>query len=103
MRGTLISAIAASLLAVAFFGAKPAAAAPSPAALNYGEHQAGVVQEVGRKYRYGRKWYRHRPYAYRYRPYGYYYRPYAYYGGPGYYWGYPYYYRRPGVSFWFGF
>jgi hypothetical protein len=68
----------------------------------YGETRAGVLQEVGKRYRYSRNWNRrpyYRSYAYRpyaYRPYGYY-RPYSYYG-----YGYPYY-RRPGISLWFGF
>lgn len=88
--------VAAGVAALAF--AKPAAATPASAALAYGEGNAGVVEQVGRRERYVRKW-RGGPY-YAYRPYyygPYVYRPYAYYD-------YPYYYRRgPGFSFWFGF
>jgi hypothetical protein len=94
MRGTLIAALAVGFAALVFAG-KPAAATPANAALAYGETNAGVVEQVGRKYRYSRR-YRRGPYyrGYAYRPY---YRSYGYYG-------YPYYYRRgPGVSFWFGF
>jgi hypothetical protein len=96
MRGTLIAALAVGFAALVFPG-KPATAASATAALSYGESHAGIVEQVGRKYRYSRK-YRGRPYyrGYAYRPY-YWGRPYAYYGSP-------YYYRRgPGVSFWFGF
>ena len=77
---------------------------------NYGETDAGMVQQVGRRYwrRHGYPYaygYGYRPYGYYggYRPYGYY-RPYAYYGGPYGYYGGPYgYYGRPGISFSFGF
>ena len=100
MRRTLIVALAVGFAALVFAG-RPATAAPATAALAYGESHAGIVEEVGRKYRYSRKW-RRGPYyrGYAYRPY---YRPY-YRGRPYAYYGYPYYYRRgPGVSFWFGF
>ena len=79
----------------------PRPAAAQPTGMVVGK-TAGVVEDVGyryRRYRYGRPYYRpyYRPYAYRpyYRPYAYrpYYRPYAYYR--------PYY--RPGVNIWFGF
>jgi hypothetical protein len=102
MRGTLIPIIAAGFAALVFVPSKPAAAVPASAAIAYGESNVGVVEQVGRKYRYSRKYRRapyYRGYAYRpygYRPYGYWNRPYAYYGGP-------YYRRGPGVSLWFGF
>src|SRR5687767_3602569 len=72
---------------------------PSVLPLTYDQANAGVVEQVRRRYRryrYVRPYYRpyYGPYAY-YRPYPYYYRPY-----------YPYYYRpyyRPGFSLWFGF
>ena len=83
---------------------KPATAGPAPA-IHYGETDAGMIQEVGRRYYRGRRYVRPYAYGYGYRPYGYgyygrpygYYRPYAYYGG----YGYPYW--RPGLSFGFGF
>ena len=96
--------IAAGVAALAFAGVKPALATPAAAALTYGESNAGVVEKVGRRDRYVRRWnrgpyYRGYPgYAYRpyYRPY---YGPYAY----NYYdYGYPYWRSGPGVSFWFG-
>jgi hypothetical protein len=88
---------------------------PSVLPLTYGQANAGLVEEVGRRYRryrYVRPYYRpyygygygYRPYyGYGYRPYyGYGYRPYGYYrpyyGG----YGYPYW-RRPGISFGFSF
>ena len=99
MRGTLFTAIAAAFVALVLAG-KPATAAPATAALAYGESHAGVVEQVGRKYRYSRN-YRRGPYyrGYAYRPY---YRPY-YWGRPYAYYGSPYYRRGPGASFWFGF
>jgi hypothetical protein len=104
MRKMLLTAAAATL-AVFVFAAAPAQATPASTALNYGHANAGVVQDVARRYRYSRGWYgggpRYRGYAYRYRPYGYAYRPYAY--RPYAYYGYPYYWNRPGVSLWFGF
>lgn len=110
MRGILIPVLAAGFAALAFAGPQPAAATPATSALAYGENQAGVVEQVGRKYRYSRKYrgapyyrgYAYRPYGYRsygYRPYGYWNRPYAYYGS----YGWPHYRRGPGVSLWFGF
>jgi hypothetical protein len=104
MRGTLITAIATPLIALAIAGTTPSLAAPAAAALAYGKTDAGIdtglVEQVGKKYRYSKRW-RRGPYyrGYAYRPY--YYRPYAYWG-PRYYWGYPYYYRRPGFSIWLG-
>ena len=101
-RGTFIPAIAACFAILCIADARPALSIPASAALQYGETRAGVLQEVGKRYRYSRNWNRrpyYRSYAYRpyaYRPYGYY-RPYSYYG-----YGYPYY-RRPGISLWFGF
>lgn len=96
MRGTFFTAIAAAFVALVFAG-KPATAAPATAALAYGETNAGIVEQVARKYRYSRK-YRRGPY----------YRGYAYrspYWGRPYYgsYGWPYYRRGPGVSLWFGF
>jgi hypothetical protein len=102
MHGTLIPVIAVGFAALVFAGPKAAVAAPATAALTYGETNAGVVDQVARKYRYTRKWRGgpyYRGYAYRHRPY---YRPYAYYDYP--YYDYPYYYRRgPGFSLWLGF
>lgn len=105
-----------ALAAFVFAAPKSASATPAGPAVHYGETHAGMVQEVGRRYRRGRYvvpyygygyGYGYRPYGYGYgyRPYGYgygyrpygYYRPYAYYGGYGYrYW-------RPGISFGYGF
>jgi hypothetical protein len=97
--------------AIIYAAPKPASARTVPT-VHYGQTDAGMVQEVGRRYYRGRRYVK--PYAYRYRPYGYgyygrpygygyygrpYYRPYAYYGG----YGYPYGWRRPGISFGFGF
>jgi hypothetical protein len=104
MRGILIPVLAAGFAALAFAGPKPAAATPASAALGYGESNVGVVEKVGRKYRYSRNYRRapyYRGYAYR----GYWGRPYGYWGSPyGYsgYGGWPYYRRGPGVSLWFG-
>ena len=101
MRGTLIATLAACFGVAVLFGPKPALSMPANATLAEGKANAGMVQDVAKKYRYSRNWNRrpyYRGYSYRYRPYGYYrpyYRPYAYYG-------YPYYYRRPGISLWFG-
>jgi hypothetical protein len=99
MRGSLTLTLAAGIAALAFAGAQPAAATPAGAAIAYGESNAGVVEHVGRRDRYVRRWnrgpyYRGYP-GYAYRPY---YRPYAYYD-----YGYPYWGRGPGLSFWFGF
>lgn len=94
MRGTVFTAIAVAFAALVFAG-KPATAAPATAALAYGENQAGIVEQVGRKYRYSRSYRRgpyYRGYAYRSPYWG---RPYGY--------RYPYYRRGPGVSLWFGF
>ena len=98
MRGTLYTAIAASFVALAFAG-QPATAAPATTAFTYGENNAGVVEQIARRDRYARRYYRGPYYrGYAYRPYwG---RPYAYYDN---YYGYPYYRRGPGVSLWFGF
>jgi hypothetical protein len=111
----LLPALAVGIAAgFAMAAPQPASANPAAAAINYDKSNAGVVEQVGRRYykkryRYGYRPYRYRNYGY-YRPYygggyyrpyyGGYYRPYyrPYYGG----WGYPYY-RRPGVSLWFGF
>jgi hypothetical protein len=109
-RITLMIAGCAALAAITVMGAStPASAvtAATPAAVHYGDADASLVQEVGRRWRKGWRGhygyyrpYRHygyyRPYYGYYRPY--YYRPYAYYGG----YGWPYY-RRPGISLWFGF
>jgi hypothetical protein len=97
-----------AVAALVFAAPKPASAvtAATPA-IHYGETNAGIVQEVGRRYWRGRRYVRPYAYGYGYRPYGYYgyygrpygyYRPYAYYGG----YGYPYW-RRPGFSFGFSF
>ena len=106
MRRILLPVLAA--VTAGFALAEPQAAKDNPAAaaINLDRSQAGVVEEVGRRYYRNRYRYGYRPYRYRnygyyrpyYRPYSYY-RPYyrPYYGG-----GYPYY-RRPGVSLWFGF
>jgi hypothetical protein len=100
MREALIPVVAVGFAALIFAGPKPAAAAPTSAALAYGESNVGVVEQVGRKYRYSRK-YRRGPYyrGYAYRPYGYWGRPYGY----GYGYGWPYYRRGPGINLWFGF
>ncbi len=96
MRGVLIPVIAAGFAALIFAGPKPAAATPAGAALAYGESHAGIVEQVGKRYRYSRN-YRRAPYyrGYAYRPnywgrpyYGYYgyrrpYYGYYGYGGPG--------------------
>ena len=96
----------AALAALVFAAPKSASATAAAApAIQYGETDAGLVQEVGRRYyrrRYVRPYYLYRPhYGYGYRPYGYYrpyygygYRPYGYYG---------YRYWRPGISFGFSF
>ena len=110
MHGTLIPVIAVGFAALVFAGSKAVVAAPASAALAYGESNIGVVEQVGRKYRYSRK-YRRGPYyrGYAYRPYGgYAYRPYGYgyWGRPygyGYGYGWPYYRRGPGINLWFGF
>ncbi len=114
MRGFLLPVLALGVAAgFAVAAPQPVSANPAAAAINLDRSQAGVVEEVGKRkyykkrYRYGYRPYRYRNYGYYrpyYRPYSYYrpyaYRPYyrPYYGG----WGYPYY-RRPGVSLWFGF
>lgn len=115
-RGIFLPGLVACLAGALVLAApQPASALPAagslPAAtkLAVDESNAGLVQEVGKRYykkryRYGYRPYRYRNYGYYrpyYRPYSYY-RPYAYqpyYGGG---WGYPYY-RRSGVSLWFGF
>jgi hypothetical protein len=104
MRGTLIPVIAVDFAALIVTGPNPAAAAPASAALADGESNVGVVEQVGRKYRYSRKW-RRGPYyrGYAYRPYGYWGGPYAHGYGYGYGYGWPYYRRGPGVSLWLGF
>jgi hypothetical protein len=106
MRRILLPVLSAVAVGFALAAPQPAKATPAAAAINLDRSQAGVVEEVGRRYyrkryRYGYRPYRYRNYGYYrpyYRPYSYY-RPYyrPYYGG-----GYPYY-RRPGVSLWFGF
>jgi hypothetical protein len=109
-----------AVAALVFAAPGPASATTAVApAVQYGETNAGIVQQVGHRhyrghgyrhygyrpygYGYRRYGYGYRPYGYGYRRYGYGYgygyRPYGYYGG-GY--GYPYW-RRPGVSLWFGF
>ena len=98
------AAVAAIICAVP----NPASATPAAApAIHYGETDASMIEEVGRRYWRGRRYVR--PYAYGYgyrpyyRPYGYY-RPYAYYGGPYGYYGRPYgYWGRPGISLGFSF
>jgi hypothetical protein len=100
----------AAVAAVVLAAPKPVSATVVMHALHYGETDARMVQQVGRRYwrRHGYPYaygYGYRPYGYYggYRPYGYY-RPYAYYGGPYGYYGGPYgYYGRPGISFSFGF
>jgi hypothetical protein len=103
MQRTLLPIVAGCVAAVFFAVPKPASATNAAApAVHYGETNAGMVQEVGRRYwRGGRRYVAPYAYGYRpyYRPYGYY-RPYAY-GG---YYGRPYgYYGRPGISLGFGF
>ena len=76
---TPIIAGCAAVAAVVLVAPKPASATAATPAVHYGETDAGMVQQVGRRY-----WRRHGyPYAYGYgyRPYGYYggYYPYAYY------------------------
>ena len=109
-----LAPIIAGCIAIAALGfATPRAASATTAvvpAVQYGETNAGIVQQVGyRYYRGGHRNYGYRNYGYRrygyggygYRRYGYGgygYRPYGYYGG----YGYPYW-RRPGISLWFGF
>jgi hypothetical protein len=116
MRRILLPVLAAVTAGFALAAPQAAKANPAAAAINLDRSQAGVVEEVGRRYyrnryRYGYRPYRYRNYGYRpyrYRNYGYYrpyYRPYSYYRPyyrPYYGGGYPYY-RRPGVSLWFGF
>lgn len=75
-------AIAACFAILCISDAGPALSMPASATLQYGETRAGLLQEVGRRYRYSRSWSRpyYRSYAYRpyaYRSYGYY-RPYGY-------------------------
>jgi hypothetical protein len=103
------------LLAIALVAAaltisteKPASATMAAAsAIHQGEADAGIVQQVGRRYygnrhygyrNYGYRNYGYRNYGYRNYGYGYGYRPYGYYPPYGYYGGY-----RPGLSLWFGF
>jgi hypothetical protein len=103
---TPIIAGCAAVAALILAAPRPAAATAATMAVHYGETDAGMVQQVGRRY-----WRRHAyPYAYGYGypsygyGYGYGYRPYAYYGGPYGYYGGPYgYYGRPGINFSFGF
>jgi hypothetical protein len=83
-----------AVAALFLLASKPASAMP---AVHYGDTNAGMVQDVGRRY-----WRKPYAYNYGYRPYRYgyygrpYYRPYAYgYGYP--YWG------QPGISFGFAF
>ena len=109
------SAIAATFVALAglllAFPTPASATTAAAPAIQYGKAQAGVVQDVGRRYyrgrRYVRPYYGYRPYygGYGYRPYGYYrpyygygygYRPYGYYGYGNRYW-------RPGISLGFSF
>jgi hypothetical protein len=96
------------LLAIALVAAaltisteKPASAAMAAPAIHQGKADAGIVQQVGRRYygnrhygyrNYGYRNYGYRNYGYRNYGYGYGYRPYGYYGG-----------YRPGFSLWFGF
>ena len=114
MHRTLLPIVAGCVAAFVFAVPKPASATTAAApAVHYGETNAGMVQEVRRRYYRGRRYVRPygrryvRPYAYGYgyrpyyRPYGY--RPYAY-GGPYGYYGRPYgYWGRPGISLGFGF
>src|SRR4029078_4152090 len=81
---TPIIAGCAAVAAVVIAAPKPASATAATHAVQYGETDADMVQQVGRRY-----WRRHvYPYAYGYgypsygyyRPYAYY-RPYSYYGG----------------------
>ena len=54
MRGTLTPALVACLGALLFAAPKPASAMPAGGALDYGQTNAGVVQEVGdRNYKGG--------------------------------------------------
>jgi len=101
MRGLLGLSCAAFLAAVIVAAPKSASALPAASTIAQGHANAGVVEEVGRRW-YKRRYVR-RPYGYRRYGYnrGYYGRPYyarPYYRG----WGSPYYRRRPGVSIWLG-
>lgn len=108
MQRSLTLAGCVAVAAIICAAPKPALATASAVpAVAYGETDASMVQEVGRRYWRGRRYVRPYGYGYGYRPYGYYgyygrpygyYRPYAYYGG----YGYPYW-RRPGISFGFSF
>ena len=107
-----LTSIVAGLVAVGaiiYAAPKPASAATAPT-VHYGQTDAGMVQDIARRYYRGGRYvrpYAHRPYGYGYygRPYrhGYYGRPYryGYYGRP-YYGGYGYRYGRPGISLRFG-
>ena len=105
---TPIIAGCVAVAALVFAAQKPASAMTTVVpAVQYGEANAGMVEQVGYRYRgrgyrnYGYRNYGYRNYGYGYRRYGYGgygYRPYGYYGG----YGYPYW-RRPGISLWFGF
>jgi Ni/Co efflux regulator RcnB len=92
-------ALALAVCAGAFLAAAPASSAPLGAAGNSvaATHEAGLVQQVHRRWRHHRRYYGYNPY-YGPRYYGpRYYRPY-YYGGY-----YPYYRRRPGFSIYLNF
>jgi hypothetical protein len=112
MRGRfIIPAVAAGFAAVIFAAPTTASSFPVATTLDYGQSNAGLVEDVARRYRYSRKVnkrnslqpyaYRSQPYGYRSRPYGYRSQPYAYRYQP---YGYsnPYGYRRPGISLRFG-
>ena len=107
MQRTLFPIVAGCVAAVCFAVPKPAAAMPAAIpAIHYGETNAGLVEEAGRRY-WRRRYVRPYAYGYGYRPwyrsYGYY-RPYAYYGAPYGYYGRPYgYWGRPGISLGFAF
>jgi hypothetical protein len=80
MRRILLPVLAAVTAGFALAAPQAAKANPAAAAINLDRSQAGVVEEVGRRYYRNRYRYGYRPY--RYRNYGYYrphYRPYSYY------------------------
>lgn len=115
----IIPAVAAGFAALIFAAPTTASSFPGVSALDHGQTNAGLVQDVAKKkYRYSRKFnkrnynqpyeyrsqpyaYRNQPYAYRSQPYGYRSPPYAYRSQP-YAYADPYYYRRPGITLQFG-
>ena len=73
MHRTLLPIVAGCVAAFVFAVPKPASATTAAApAVHYGETNAGMVQEVRRRYYRGRRYVRPYAYGYGYRPY---YRP----------------------------